>query len=153
MMPEDLEDYQRSVEISRRTMRPWGFEGRFKRKDRKLIRLRGQATPRTGAAGEIIWDGFALDITDRKLLEEELVLARKAAESASAAKGRFLANVTHELRAPLNAIVGYSHLVKRGLQHSQQHGRECHAPDDREHHATSRLDDRRPPRHERDRGR
>ena len=41
-----------------------------------------------------------------------LTLARDAAEAASAAKGRFLRSVSHELLTPLNAIVGFAHLLE-----------------------------------------
>src|SRR6185437_7955908 len=42
------------------------------------------------------------DVTDRKIQEQALDLARSAAEAADAAKTRFLATMSHELRTPLN---------------------------------------------------
>ena len=51
------------------------------------------------------------DVTDRKLQEQALELARSAAEQADAAKTRFLATVSHELRTPLNAIIGFSEMI------------------------------------------
>lgn len=60
------------------------------------------------------------DISDRKLAErqrEELLLreqeARRQAEAASRMKDEFLAIVSHELRSPLNAILGWSRLLRR----------------------------------------
>ena len=51
------------------------------------------------------------DITERKLQQEALDLARTAAEQADATKSRFLATMSHELRTPLNAIIGFSEMI------------------------------------------
>jgi cell cycle sensor histidine kinase DivJ len=51
------------------------------------------------------------DVTDRKLQEQALGLARTAAEQADASKTRFLSTVSHELRTPLNAIIGFSEMI------------------------------------------
>ena len=51
------------------------------------------------------------EITDRKIQEQALDLARTAAERADAAKTRFLATMSHELRTPLNAIIGFSEMI------------------------------------------
>ena len=42
---------------------------------------------------------------------ENLVLAKKIAEEATAAKSEFLSNMTHELRTPLNGVIGLTELV------------------------------------------
>ena len=51
------------------------------------------------------------DVTDRKIQEQALGLARTAAEQADASKTRFLATMSHELRTPLNAIIGFSEMI------------------------------------------
>jgi len=51
------------------------------------------------------------DITDRKIQEQALDMARTAAEQADASKTRFLATMSHELRTPLNAIIGFSDMI------------------------------------------
>src|SRR4029077_5379901 len=79
------------------------------------------------------------DVTDRKETEaaQERVLraevareraehaladhewARAAAESANVEKDRFLALLSHELRSPLNAMMGWVAVLKRGPDHEQ----------------------------------
>jgi cell cycle sensor histidine kinase DivJ len=51
------------------------------------------------------------DVTDRKIQEQALDLARTTAEQADASKTRFLATMSHELRTPLNAIIGFSEMI------------------------------------------
>src|SRR3984893_15503294 len=53
------------------------------------------------------------DVTDRKIQEQALDLARTAAEQADASKARFLATNSNELRTPLNAIIGFSEMIVR----------------------------------------
>jgi PAS domain S-box-containing protein len=51
------------------------------------------------------------DITNFKRTEQEMLRARRDAEHASEQKSAFLARVSHEVRTPLNAIVGFSELM------------------------------------------
>ncbi len=51
------------------------------------------------------------DVTDRVIAERALAEARDQAEAASRAKSRFLAMVSHEIRMPLNGILGMADLL------------------------------------------
>ncbi len=67
---------------------------------------------RSGAAWE--FHGISRDITARVKAEQELKVAKEAAERANRAKSRFLANMSHELRTPLNSINGIVELLRFG---------------------------------------
>lgn len=59
--------------------------------------------------------GISFDISDRKKMEEELKLAKEAAEAANIAKTEFLANMSHDIRTPLSGVVGLSDLLEHTL--------------------------------------
>ena len=55
--------------------------------------------------------GTMQNIARRKQLESELILARNKAEESDRLKSAFLANISHEIHTPLNAIVGFSDIL------------------------------------------
>ena len=65
---------------------------------------------------------FVLDITERKQIEKERAQlfvsereARKQAEAANLAKDEFVAMVSHDLRSPLNAVLGWLEILRRNI--------------------------------------
>lgn len=82
---------------------------------------RGFIIEHDDAGNPIKMVGTHIDITKHKLLEAQLLQAKEAAEASANAKEMFLANISHEMRTPMNAITGMaSQLAKTPLNNSQQ---------------------------------
>lgn len=54
---------------------------------------------------------FITDITERKKFEQDIINAKEQAERLSQAKEMFLSVMSHEMRTPLNAVIGITHLL------------------------------------------
>lgn len=54
--------------------------------------------------------GLALDITQSKKLQQELLQAKEEAEHLASVKSDFLSNMSHEIRTPLSAVLGLSRM-------------------------------------------
>ncbi len=55
--------------------------------------------------------GTSLNITSRKIVEQELITAKQLAEKAARIKSDFLSNMSHEIRTPMNAILGLTEIL------------------------------------------
>jgi len=62
------------------------------------------------------------EITKRKEVESQLILAKNDAELASQAKSEFLSIMSHEIRTPLNAVIGMGHLLLKNNPREDQIG-------------------------------
>jgi len=90
----------------------WKGEFCNKKKDGSIFWESASISPIRNDKGEIThFIAVKEDITDKRKIVQELILAKTRAEDANKTKDLFLANMSHELRTPLIGILGYSDLL------------------------------------------
>jgi PAS domain S-box-containing protein len=121
LIPPDRQDEElRILESLKRGERITHFDTVRVRKDGQQVDISLTISPIRDETGTIIGASkIARDITERKQAqaEREVLLAeekrlREVAEAANRAKGEFVAVVSHELRSPLNAMLGWARILQ-----------------------------------------
>jgi two-component system aerobic respiration control sensor histidine kinase ArcB len=59
--------------------------------------------------------GTSIDISQRKKLEDQLLIEKEKAEAASTAKSEFIANMSHDVKTPLSGIIGMAEILTNQL--------------------------------------
>ena len=109
--PDDYNELIDSFQESALTLKPWRLEFRVRFTDGTVRWLFGNSVPERSPDGSVLWYGFITDITEKKQIEQQLLLAQQRAEEANQAKSNFLANISREIRTPINAIIAMSKLA------------------------------------------
>lgn len=106
------EDVFADLSATVRAGHTWEGEWFNARKDGTPYPVRGVVTPVKHRDGSLAcFVGVFDDVTETKRKEAELREARDLAEAGDRAKGQFLATMSHEVRTPLNGIVGFTSLL------------------------------------------
>lgn len=91
------------------------WEGEFinRKKNGEEYIERAIINPVLNSVGKIVrFIALKEDITIKKEYEKKLIEAKEKAEEADRLKTNFLANISHELRTPMNGILGFSDLIE-----------------------------------------
>jgi PAS domain S-box-containing protein len=97
------------------------YEKRMLRKDGQIIYVIVEAVivkNKTGKPSHFIEQ--VIDITERKRVEKELILAKEKAEESDRLKSAFLAQMSHEIRTPLNVILTAMNLIHDDLDDTDE---------------------------------
>jgi PAS domain S-box-containing protein len=121
ILPADQDIYYHHRKELADTGLPQTCELRLNRRDGTLFWAQLMATRDQDSAGSLVHRLVVTDVDARKSLDEalqlknlELQAATSVAEKANLAKSDFLSSMSHELRSPLNAIVGFAQLLESG---------------------------------------
>jgi PAS domain S-box-containing protein len=120
--PEDNEELLTTFTQAQQTRSPYQSGFRLIQPDGDYRYFLARATPIYDDQGNVLkWYGTSTDITELKQLEAQRdrslaqeQQAREAAEQANRIKDEFLAVLSHELRSPLNPILGWTRMLQTG---------------------------------------
>ncbi len=109
--PDDHQRIWHSLVDSYRDLIPWFEEFRVVLPRAGTVWRSAHARVERLPDGGTLWHGFVIDITAQKLAAAELTEQRERAEKADRAKSDFLAMMSHDIRTPMNAVLGFADLL------------------------------------------
>ena len=96
--PDDLSEMESSIVNSMHSLCSWEWEGRCIRNDGEIRWMRGTSTPEKQKDGSIIWDGMFVDVTERKIVEQELDTYRETLEELVKQRTKSLEEIVNKLK-------------------------------------------------------
>jgi len=137
--PDDLNSIWQAIQEAYSGPSNFEWEGRLIKQDGGIKWIRASSSPEVLENGDVIFNGLLTDINEKRLADEEisklnfnlrerverlaavnqelenltrkLELAYDAALEASKLKSEFVANISHEIRTPISAVIGMSELL------------------------------------------
>ncbi|HVR67945.1 MAG TPA: ATP-binding protein [Verrucomicrobiae bacterium] len=120
--PEDIEGMKRSVAESAQDLTIWAHEYRVLHTDGSTKWLHAKAVPHRRENGDVVWDGFVTDESDRKAAEMALSVANGLLTMTNERLAKmyddahqFVDDVAHEFRTPLTVIREFAAIMNEGL--------------------------------------
>jgi PAS domain S-box-containing protein len=114
--PDDHERLFKQWETALATRRAFEVEARMRGRDGIYRWFLVRSQPFIDDDGSVVsWFGTSTDITRQKVGEESVRRHLEEAEAAIRLKDAFLATLSHELRTPMNAMLGWIDMLRRGI--------------------------------------
>jgi PAS domain S-box-containing protein len=109
--PDDVENLLLLEETAIKNMTLFQTEARVFNPDGSIRWSYFVSSPRF-QKNKLIFDGIEIDISKQKQVEAELIRAKEKAEESDRLKTVFLQNMSHEVRTPMNGILGFINLME-----------------------------------------